>query len=244
MTFHTHNKDGFPIYYSKSSFGNDILNFEKERKEILDANFISSGDKLLHLSKLAEIAYLNNFQEFSATTFRQSIELLENPLEFYECLNLLRFLQVTDFENLKEKMSIELHTLSEDEKYSFNDKLLLKLKTIEYSTSNMSAKLNEELLSGLLNPKEKLRINRSLADCIPHYIFYQLKNNSSDLAKIILTKFDKYLVDIIELMILTNNQSSSPALLNSFLTDFLQSISSENIGNEKFNELQILIEKI
>lgn len=204
MNFSEHNEDDFLINYSVADFCNNLLKLEKERKKILKAKFIHSSDKSSQLNKLAEIAYLNSFQEFSFETFHLSSELLQKPLEFYECLNFLKFLQVTDFEDLKDKISIELYALSEDEKDSFNDKLLKKLKTIEFSTSNISSKLSKEISLNLFDHKQQILINQSFIDALSGYIVFLLVNRHMVLMKSILNQFEDYSDVIFENIVINN----------------------------------------
>lgn len=229
------------MIYKEISNSNDKLSLLKnERVKLVKESFSTKIEKIWQLNGLALTAYKSGFVGFSFETFKITFDLLSKPYDFYECYDLLKSLNQTDFSNLTNQLREILYRISENYQEDLTDKLLLKLKLFEVSNSKFRKKLDSDLLAMLFNRIGQYRINNSLSDSLPVFINYLIKSNSIKIAKGILIIFQEYLIEIVEQMIFENEQSENQVKLK----DFYQIIKQDEIGTKKYCELELLICKL
>lgn len=228
------------VNHKVSGYVSNVASFVNERDEILITDFPILIEKIEELCLLAISAYESDFENFALDTFVLTFGLLSKPYDFYECGALLRALNQTNFVFLSDQLCAIEYDISENFKRDLTDKLLLKLKMFEFSNVEFAEKLNKDILEILFNHRGEYRINQSLSDSLSFFMIYLIKNNSIGIAKSILIDFREYLIQIVEGVIFENRQMDSLVQLK----EFCQTISSDEIGNDNYNELKILISKL
>jgi hypothetical protein len=228
------------IYKEISNSNDKLILLKNDRDKLVRESFSTKIEKIWELNRLAITAYKSGFGDFGFETFEIVFDLLSKPYDFYECYDLLKSLNQTDFSNLTNQLREILYRISENYQEDLTDKLLLKLKLFEVSNSKFKKKLDSELLAMLFNRIGQYRINNSLSDSLPVFINYLIKSNSIKIAKGILIIFQEYLIEIVEQMIFENEQSDNQVKLK----DFYQIIKQDEIGTKKYCELELLICKL
>lgn len=219
-----------------SGYESNVASFVNERDKILIADFSSLIEKIEQLGHLAMTACKSNINDFALETFELTFGLLSKPFDFYECCKLLRALNQTNFVFLSDKLCAILYDISENSQGNLTDKLLLKLKFFELVNAEYSEKLNKDILGVLFDHQGEYRINQSLSDSLPFFIVYLIKKDHTEIAKSILIDFQEYLMQIVEEMIFENKQMDPLVRLK----EFYQTISPDEIGDDKYNQLKIL----
>lgn len=223
-----------------SNSNDKLILFKNELNRLVNESFSTKIEKIWELNRLAITAYKSGFGDFAYETFEIVFDLLSKPYDFYECYDLLKSLNQTDYSNLTNQLREILYRISENYQGDLTDKLLFKLKLFEVSNSKFKKKLESEVLEILFNRIGQFRINNSLSDSSPVFINYLIKSKSIEMAKGVLIMFKEYLIEIIDQMIFENEQSDIPFSVK----EFCQTISSDEIGNYKYNELELLISKL